>query len=184
MRFMAWKEVRTMIFSELYGVYYKTVASILKAAVDHPLQENEINQIVEKNAFGESMLTIPAALKEEKWQLLRGDGTTPLNHAPTIPLTLLQKRWLKAIMHDPRIQLFTDEPLDFPDVEPLFFDDLHVYLQRYLMIILVDLVDQFHQLIDNQSYFHFQHEFQPLVCFVYDPKLIKFHFQQIHLLEE
>ena len=128
MRFMAWKEVRTMIFSELYGVYYKTVASILKAAVDHPLQENEINQIVEKHAFGESMLTIPAALKEGKWQLLRDNGTTPLNHAPAIPLTLLQKRWLKAIMHDPRIQLFTDEPLDFPDVEPLFLqEDIYIF---------------------------------------------------------
>lgn len=33
-----------MIFNEIYGVYYNAVAKILKEAVDHPLQKNELQQ--------------------------------------------------------------------------------------------------------------------------------------------
>ena len=40
-----------MLFSELYSAYYNTVADILKEAVDHPLQDKEINRIIEKKAF-------------------------------------------------------------------------------------------------------------------------------------
>lgn len=117
-----------MLFSELYSAYYNTVADILKEAVDHPLQDKEINRIIEKKAFGESALTIPSALKEERWQLLLPDGTTLLNQAPTMPLTTLQKRWINAIANDPRMRLFTDEPLYFHDVEPLFLpEDICVF---------------------------------------------------------
>ncbi len=120
-----------MIFSELYSAYYTTVAKILKAAVDHPLQRDEITRIIEENAFKESILTILPALKEERWQLVRSDGTTPLKHIPTMPLTLLQKRWLAAIAQDPRIRLFTDQSFDFLKAEPLFsFQDLCV-MDRY-----------------------------------------------------
>ena len=117
-----------MLFSELYSAYYNTVADILKEAVDHPLQDKEINRIIEKKAFGESALTIPSALREERWQLLLPDGTTLLNQAPTMPLTTLQKRWINAIANDPRMRLFTDEPLYFHDVEPLFLpEDICVF---------------------------------------------------------
>ena len=109
-----------MIFSELYSAYYNTVAAVLKAACDHPLQKGELRRIVDRKAFGESVLNIEPALTEERWQLLLRDGTTPIRHAPTMPLTLLQKRWLKAVSLDPRIRLFTDGDLELPDVEPLF----------------------------------------------------------------
>ena len=117
-----------MIFSELYSTYYNTVALILKAAADHPLERNELRSIIEKNAFGESVLTIEPAITEERWQLLNSDGSTALNHSPTLPLTLLEKRWLKAIYQDPRIKLFTDEVNCFPEVEPLFsLDDILIF---------------------------------------------------------
>lgn len=109
-----------MIFSELYGTYYNTVAQILTAAADHPLRKDELCSIIEKYAFGESILNIEPAIAEERWQLLNPDGSTALKHTPTLPLTLLEKRWLKAIFRDPRIRLFTDETDCFPEVEPLF----------------------------------------------------------------
>lgn len=109
-----------MIFSELYGTYYNTVAQILTAAADHPLRKDELRSIIEKYAFGESILNIEPAIAEERWQLLNPDGSTALKHTPTLPLTLLEKRWLKAIFRDPRIRLFTDETDCFPEVEPLF----------------------------------------------------------------
>lgn len=109
-----------MIFSELYSAYYNTVAGILKAAVARPISTEELRGLIEKNAFGESGLMIEPAFAQERWQLLRRDGTTPIVNVPTMPLTTLEKRWLKAIFADPRIRLFTDEPIDLPGVEPLF----------------------------------------------------------------
>ena len=109
-----------MIFSELYSTYYHTVARILRAATAHPLSRAELRAIVAENAFGESILNIEPALAEERWQLLHSDGSTSLQHPPTLPLTLLEKRWLKAIWQDPRLRLFTDAPDCFPEVEPLF----------------------------------------------------------------
>ena len=117
-----------MIFSELYGTYYNTVARILRAATDHPLRRGELRAIIEENAFGESVLNIEPALTEERWQLLDPNGSTPLHRPPTLPLTLTEKRWLKAIFRDPRIRLFTDEIDCFPEVEPLFSPgDIAVY---------------------------------------------------------
>ena len=131
MLFMVWKVVKRMLFSELYSAYYNTVAAILKEAVDHPLQEEEIHRIVKEKAFGESALTIPSALKEGRWQLLLPNGKSALKKAPTMPLTTLQKRWLNAIANDPRIRLFTEEPPYFPEVEPLFLpEDICIFDQH------------------------------------------------------
>jgi len=54
--------------------------------------------------------------------------TTSLEHKPTMPLTSLQKRWLKAISLDPRVKLFGVEFPYLDDVEPLFTSaDYYVY---------------------------------------------------------
>ena len=117
-----------MIFSELYSAYYSAVAAILREAVKHPLRRDELRNIIEKKAFGESMLNIEPAIGDERWQIIHSDGTTPLKHVPTMPLTTLEKRWMKAIASDPRIRLFSDELPDFPDVEPLFKpEDISVF---------------------------------------------------------
>ena len=121
-----------MIFSELYSAYYQAVATILKEACTHPVQVSELRKIIDQIAFGESVLNIEPALLEERWQLIRQDGTTPIQHAPSMPLTTLQKRWLKSIFLDPRIRLFYDNPPDYPDVNPLFTaDDIRVF-DKYL----------------------------------------------------
>lgn len=119
-----------MIFSELYSAYYNTVAAIISAIIDGEHSEKELQKIVADRAFGESVLTIMPALKNEKWQLVHSDMTTPLEHKPTTPLTILQKRWLKAISLDPRVKLFGVEFPDLEDVEPLFTSaDYYIYDQ-------------------------------------------------------
>lgn len=119
-----------MLFSELYGVYFHMVASILTAAVDHTLQPGEMKRIIQETAFGESMLNIPESLGKEHWRLMKDNGTAIIRNVPTMPLTILQKRWLNAIAYDPRIRLFTDEPVIFPDIEPLFLpEDIKVFDQ-------------------------------------------------------
>lgn len=120
-----------MIFSELYGAYYNTVAAVLRKAVQRPLTKEDLRTVIERCAFSESVLSIEPALTSEKWQLLRPDGTTPLLHPPTMPLTVLQKRWLKAISLDPRIRLFDFDSSGLEDVPPLFTpDDIYIF-DRY-----------------------------------------------------
>ena len=117
-----------MIFSELYSAYYNTVAAILSRITLGECSEKELQRIVTEHAFGESALTILPALKSEKWQLVRSDMTTPLEHKPTMPLTTLQKRWLKAISLDSRVKLFGVEFPTLDGVEPLFTpSDYYVY---------------------------------------------------------
>ena len=117
-----------MIFSELYSAYYNTVAAIISGIIDGEHSEKELQKIVAERAFGESVLTIMPSLKTEKWQLVHSDMTTSLEHKPTMPLTTLQKQWLKAISLDPRVKLFGVEFPDLEDVEPLFTSaDYHVY---------------------------------------------------------
>ena len=36
-----------------------------------------------------------SARREQNWQLILADGSTPLRHKPSVPLTELQLRWLK-----------------------------------------------------------------------------------------
>ncbi|MGI6075309.1 MAG: WYL domain-containing protein [Pyramidobacter sp.] len=120
-----------MIFSELYGAYYRAVAAVLTEALSHPLSDGELRAIVEKHAFGESVSAISSALKDQRWPLLKPDGTTPLKNVPSIPLSLLQKRWLKAVACDPRIGLFYDDSDLYPGVEPLFRPTDVIFFDKY-----------------------------------------------------
>ena len=120
-----------MIFSEIYGSYFKAVSAILAKAVDGTLTEREITRTVLENAFGESLVTIPAKLSDGSWPLLTDDFGTPLRHAPHAPLTTLEKQWLKALLLDPRIRLFDPSEEGLEDVEPRFTPDQFVYFDRY-----------------------------------------------------
>ena len=120
-----------MLFHEIYGSYYQTVSLILKDAVNGSLTKKSMSELVQEHAFGESFLSIPEGLTGEQWRLLHRDFTTPLMTEPTMPLTHLQKRWLKALLLDPRIQLFAPDPSGLEDVKPLFTPDVLVYYDRY-----------------------------------------------------
>ena len=120
-----------MIFNEIYSAYFNTVAKIITAVIDGNTDAKSINKIISDNAFGESALTVLPSLKSEKWQLVHTDMTTPLTHRPTMPLTLIQKQWLKAISLDPRIKLFGIELSGLEDVEPLFTSDDYCIYDKY-----------------------------------------------------
>lgn len=121
-----------MLFSEIYGNYYHTVAHILKEAVQGNLNGKSLNRIVQEEAFGESMMTIPDALMNGRWGLLTSDYDTPIRNAPTMPLTILEKRWMKALLLDPRMQLFEPDMTGLEDAQPLFQPDWIVYYDRYM----------------------------------------------------
>ncbi len=120
-----------MIFSEVYGSYFRAVSAILAKAAGGTLTERELTRTVLENAFGESLITIPAKLTDGSWPLLTKDFGTPLKNTPHAPLTTLEKQWLKALLQDPRIQLFQPSEEGLEDVEPLFTPDRFVYFDRY-----------------------------------------------------
>ena len=120
-----------MLFSEYYGAYFDCVAEILSEAVEGTLTKEKISEIAARQGLGESVLTIPANLQNGNWPLITSDCKTPVRHLPPHPTTLLQKRWLKTLLLDPRIRLFglTDKGLE--DVAPLFDPAKIVWYDRY-----------------------------------------------------
>ena len=126
---MEWEAVK--MFNEIYSAYYNAVAAILKAASKEPLTDQKIRNIVEEKAFEESILNILPALKDERWPLLNAKGESILVHDPEMPLTYLQKQWLMAISLDPRIQLFGESIINFPEVEPLFLPEDYRIIDQY-----------------------------------------------------
>lgn len=120
-----------MIFHEIYSVYYQAVAKILERVQQGQVSHEELGQIVSQTAFAESAMTILPSLQKGQWQLLTPEGKTPLTHCPTMPLTLLQKQWLKALTLDPRFRLFDIELPDLEDIAPLFTPSDFVVYDRY-----------------------------------------------------
>lgn len=121
-----------MIFNEIYGCYYNAVAKMISLAVDGMLTESKMNEIASEYAFEESLLTIVPALKNQDWQLVDHELETPIINKPTMPMTILEKRWLKTILLDPRIALFQIPTGELDGVEPLFEPGDIVYFDRYL----------------------------------------------------
>lgn len=120
-----------MLFSEIYSSYFNVVAKVLERAVNGSLTEKEISDIIMEKAFGESILNIPNLLKNGSWKLLDDKLETPIKNAPKMPLTLIQKQWLKAVLSDKRIKLFNPSVSGLEDVEPLYNPDTIVYFDRF-----------------------------------------------------
>ncbi len=123
--------VASVIFNEIYGSYYNVVAAVLAEAVSGSVSPERIREIVREKAFLESGTAIPGALRSGKWPLVAGDGSTPVTRVPTMPLTELEKRWMKAVCQDPRIRLFDPPVKDLDGTEPLFEEDFFVFFDRY-----------------------------------------------------
>lgn len=120
-----------MLFSEVYGTYFDVLSEILEKAADGELTRDTMYAIIQEKGFEESILTIPQNLNNQTWPLLSADFTTPLEHKPTQPITTLQKRWMKALLNDPRIRLFAPPIEGLQDVEPLYPENTFVYFDRY-----------------------------------------------------
>ena len=126
------------IFSEVYGTYYNIVAKILGQSVSGGLTLEQLKRIVYKEGYEESALELLPALEDESWLLLTKDFKTPLQYKPTMPLTLLQTRWLKALLLDERVRLFftdaelAEEEKALQEVEPLYRPEQFVFFDRFV----------------------------------------------------
>ena len=121
-----------MLYSELYGAYYNCVAGILRIALDHAPSLSEMEEVIRKKGFAESSASLINSLRNEEFMLIRKDGSTPISKDPSMPLTSIQKMWLKAVSLDPRYRLFGEPIEELKDVPPLFYPEDIDYFDRYL----------------------------------------------------
>lgn len=129
------------LFHEIYSCYIDVVRCILTEAEQSPVTAGRMEQLAAKKAFGESALAILPKLTGGDWPLLVpcGDDAfrSRLTHTPHVPLSTLQKSWLKALLADGRIRLFfSDAELEelkdmLGDVEPLYREEDFYYFDRY-----------------------------------------------------
>ena len=126
-----------MLFSEIYSAYYNTVASIISYSQKGKLNSDTLYEIVKESAFPESFMTIGSALESGKWPLIKKDYSTNIKNIPTMPLSMLQKRWLKALCNDKRIRLFVDDEVlanlksNLKDIGPLFTENDYYLYDKY-----------------------------------------------------
>ncbi len=126
-----------MLFSEIYSAYYNTVASIISCSQQGKLDSDLLFKIVKESAFPESFMTIGSALETGKWPLIKKDYSTNIQNIPSMPLSILQKRWLKALCNDKRIRLFMADDvlakleLQLKDVESLFTENDYYLYDKY-----------------------------------------------------
>ena len=129
------------LFSEIYGAYFRTAERILSKG---RLTPKEVQQLIQEEAFRDSMLFLPQKLMPESgesWELLRKteDGMLErvTKHAPPAFLTLLQKRWLRSKLDDPKMRLFlTDAEFQslserLQDVQPLYPAGVFRYFDKF-----------------------------------------------------
>lgn len=100
------------LFSKLYSRYYQIIRKILEEAKKEPIAQKQIEEIIKQYGFQESILFIMPKLVSGDWDFLKkkyGLYESKLKHICKIPLTRLQKSWLKAILKEPKMRLFLSE---------------------------------------------------------------------------
>lgn len=127
------------LYSEIYGAYYSVIADLLKKG---SFNNHELSLAVKEKGFGETMLYLVPKISDGDISLFERNGelyTSILSEGGNlnIPMSLLQKRWLAAVLADKRISLFlsTEESqklrTNLEGVEPLFDASDFIYTDRF-----------------------------------------------------
>ncbi len=127
------------LFTEIYNCYFQIVDEICKTARETPITEKEMLSLASRFGYEESAFMIVPKLINN-WKLLEKteDGyLSKIDNVEVLPLSTLQKRWLKAILLDERIGLFLEDfqintlNTYLSEVEPLFTPDAFYYYDRF-----------------------------------------------------
>ncbi len=157
------------LFSEIYGCYYQVVGSILNEATNKSITVKDMESVISKSGYDESNFFIIPKLTDGEWSLLDSSDEgyiSKVDTAHALPLTTLQKMWLKSLLSDIRIRLFlNDSEIEkwqeyLIDVEPLFKEDDFYYYDRfnerdpYEEIEYIDVFRQLVIAVKNKQYVH------------------------------
>lgn len=126
------------LFSEIYSCYYQVMRHLLCS--QGPVTIQDIRQQIHGEGFEESLLSIIPKLENGAWNLFEKEGNlflSKLNSSFVMPLSGLEKSYLKALLSDPRIGLFLDDSqrdtlnamLD--SVVPLFRPEQFYYYDQF-----------------------------------------------------
>lgn len=136
------------IFHAYQSFYYKTIAEIIGEILAGKITRNNLIEEVRNRGFQDISdtkenrvnKTVSYGFQRGEWFLTAVNPSTKqyetvLLHKPTIPPSLMEKRWLKAVLNDPRVRLFDldrsrlDEWL--ADVDPLFTEEDIVFFDQF-----------------------------------------------------
>ncbi len=126
------------LFSEVYNCYFQVIKSLIEKTIYLP--ESELKSRIQDSGFEESVLYLLPKLTDNEWGFFeKRDGICYSRLSPDfyVPLTCLQKSYLKAILLDDKISLFlSDEEIAglcgaLADVEPLFVPEDFDYYDRF-----------------------------------------------------
>ncbi|MDD6400928.1 MAG: WYL domain-containing protein [Lachnospiraceae bacterium] len=131
------------LFSEIYSCYYQVLRRLLNSSNEFNIYD--ISSQIGENAFAESLLSIIPKITNGDWELfdvseeINTDGqlSSKLYNKSIIPLSTLEKSYLKALLIDSRIKLFLkeqqlEELTDIlVDVEPLFMPSMFYYYDQF-----------------------------------------------------
>lgn len=95
------------LFSEIYSCYYQVMRHLLSQQNAMTIQD--IRTRISNEGFEESLLSIIPKLESGAWNLFNRDGElylSKLNSPLVVPLSNLEKSYLKALLSDSRIGLF------------------------------------------------------------------------------
>ncbi len=96
-------------FSEIYNCYYQLLRHLLTGGDAMTIQD--IREQISREGFGESLLSIIPKIESGEWNLFERDGDlyySKISSDFALPLSHLQKSYLKALLSDPRTGLFLD----------------------------------------------------------------------------
>lgn len=128
------------IFHEIYSNYFRIASEILSLP---EITGNHINEIISRCGFRDTMLFLPqkfTSQNDDGWGLLKkvNDRFIPvIKNKPVSVLTEIQKRWLKAKLDDPKINLFIDGEVvselkkRLESVKPLYRNEHFRYTDRF-----------------------------------------------------
>lgn len=126
------------LFSEIHNCYYQVLRHLLCSQDAVTIQD--MGERIRREGFEESLLAIIPKIESGTWHLFEREGSHFLSRiSPDFltPLTELEKRYLKALLADPRIGLFLSreqwETLDamLSDISPLWRPDQFYYYDRF-----------------------------------------------------
>ena len=126
------------LFSELYNCYFQVMQSVLSK---HSFaNQEELTKLIDEIGYEETSYYLLPKLLSGEWNFFTKNDKgihSKLKNVNELPLSHLQRSFIKALLQDPKIQLFfTEEEMKqwstlWPGVEPLWLlDDFH-YIDQF-----------------------------------------------------
>lgn len=127
------------IFSEIYNCYYQIMKHLLCKGSSISMEEMRLT--VTEKGYEESLLYLIPKITAGEWDFFEKDGDLYLSKISEdfyVPLSDLQKSYIKTILSDSKMQLFLDAENTakllalFDAIPPLWEEDDFYYYDRYV----------------------------------------------------